>query len=52
MSAPAQVMVVSPHPDDTESRTAGAVVRWVRQGKAVIYVVCPQESLKALPATA
>ena len=33
-------MVVIPHPDDAESRLAGTVVRWVREGKDVIYVVC------------
>ncbi len=37
---PAQVMVVTPHPDDAEFGVAGTVVQWVRQGKEVIYVVC------------
>jgi LmbE family N-acetylglucosaminyl deacetylase len=36
----AQVMVVTPHPDDAEYGVAGTVVRWVREGKEVIYVVC------------
>ncbi len=36
----AQVMVVTPHPDDAEYGVAGTVVRWVSQGKAVVYVVC------------
>ena len=36
----AQVIVVIPHPDDAESRVAGTVARWVREGKDVIYVVC------------
>jgi len=35
-----QVMVVTPHPDDAEFGVAGTVVRWTRQGKSVIYVVC------------
>jgi len=36
----AQVMVVTPHPDDAEYGVAGTVVRWVGEGKKVIYVVC------------
>jgi len=36
----AQVMVVTPHPDDAEYGVAGTVVRWVGEGKEVIYVVC------------
>ena len=37
---PAQVMVVTPHPDDAESAVAGSVARWICEGKDVIYVVC------------
>ncbi|MFC1986033.1 PIG-L deacetylase family protein [Chloroflexota bacterium] len=40
MSKQAQVVVTIPHPDDAESRMAGTVARWVREGKDVIYVVC------------
>jgi len=40
MTEPAQKMVVTPHPDDAEFGVAGTVVRWVREGKSVIYVVC------------
>ncbi|MDY6893268.1 MAG: PIG-L deacetylase family protein [Chloroflexota bacterium] len=36
----AQVMVVTPHPDDAEFGVAGTVARWVREGKEVVYVVC------------
>ena len=36
----AQVMVVTPHPDDAEYGVAGTVVRWVGQGKEIVYVVC------------
>ena len=39
-SKQAQVMVVIPHPDDAESRMAGTVARWAREGKGIIYVVC------------
>lgn len=37
---PAQVMVVTPHPDDAEYGVAGTVARWASQGKEIIYVVC------------
>ena len=40
MAKQAQVMVITPHPDDAEFGVAGTVVRWVREGKDVIYVVC------------
>ena len=40
MTEPAQVMVVTPHPDDAEFGVAGTVARWVSEGKSVIYVVC------------
>ena len=40
MVRPAQVMVVTPHPDDAEFGVAGTVARWVREGREVIYVVC------------
>ena len=40
MVEPAQIMVVTPHPDDAEFGVAGTVVRWVREGKSVVYVVC------------
>ena len=36
----AQVMVITPHADDAEYGVAGTVVRWVKEGKDVIYVVC------------
>jgi len=36
----AQVMVITPHPDDAEYGVAGSVARWVAEGKSVIYVVC------------
>ena len=40
MVEPAQVMVITPHPDDAEYGVAGSVVCWVGEGKSVIYVVC------------
>ena len=36
----ADIMVVSPHPDDAEYGVSGTVARWVKEGKRVIYVVC------------
>ena len=40
MTKQAHVMVFIPHPDDAESRMAGTVARWAREGKDIIYVVC------------
>ncbi len=40
MPESAQVMVVTPHPDDAEFGVAGTVARWTGEGKDVIYVVC------------
>ena len=39
-SKPAQVIVITPHPDDAEYGVAGTVARWVSDGKEVVYVVC------------
>jgi len=39
-SKAAQVMVVTPHPDDAEYGVAGTVARWTNEGKEVVYVVC------------
>ena len=39
-SKPAQVMVVTPHPDDAEYGVAGTVARWISDGKEAVYVVC------------
>jgi LmbE family N-acetylglucosaminyl deacetylase len=36
----ANVLVIAPHPDDAETRSAGSVARWVREGKKVVYIVC------------
>ena len=40
VTRPAQVMVITPHPDDAEFGVAGTAVRWVKEGKEIIYVVC------------
>ena len=37
---PAQVMVVTPHPDDAEYGVSGTVARWASEGKEIVYVVC------------
>ena len=36
----ADVMIISPHPDDSEFGAAGTVARWVSEGKKVVYLVC------------
>lgn len=36
----ADVLVITPHPDDAEFGTAGTVVNFIRQSKEVVYVVC------------
>ncbi|MFC2069601.1 PIG-L deacetylase family protein [Chloroflexota bacterium] len=40
MTEQAYALVTIPHPDDAELRMAGAVARWTREGKDVIYVIC------------
>jgi len=40
LTEPADVLVVTPHPDDAEFGVAGTVAKWTRQGKQVVYVVC------------
>ena len=40
MTKQADVMIFIPHPDDAESRMAGTVARWTREGRDIIYVVC------------
>lgn len=34
------MMVITPHPDDSEFGVAGTIARWTAQGKKVVYVVC------------
>jgi LmbE family N-acetylglucosaminyl deacetylase len=40
MSSDAEVLIVSPHPDDAEFGVAGTVARWTRNGRRVVYAVC------------
>lgn len=40
MKLKADVMVVSPHPDDAEFGAAGSVAKWSREGKNVVYLIC------------
>ena len=40
MTQQADILVVTPHPDDAEFGVAGTVARWTKQGKQVVYVVC------------
>ncbi len=34
------IVVISPHPDDSEFGASGSVARWVKEGKKVAYVIC------------
>ncbi|MFH0847502.1 MAG: PIG-L deacetylase family protein [Chloroflexota bacterium] len=36
---PAQILVVTPHPDDAEFGAAGSLIRWHKEGKSIVYVV-------------
>lgn len=36
----ADILVITPHPDDAEFGTAGTVANFIRQGKTVVYIVC------------
>jgi len=40
VTEPADVVVVTPHPDGAEFGVAGTVAKWTREGKQVVYVVC------------
>lgn len=37
---PKDIVVISPHPDDSEFGAAGSVARWVKEGKKVAYIIC------------
>ncbi len=34
------VLVVTPHPDDAESGAGGTIVKWAKQGRKIVLVVC------------
>ena len=40
MTQPADVLVLSAHPDDAEFGAAGTVARWTDEGKKIVYVIC------------
>ena len=40
MTTAADMMVVTPHPDDAEFGVAGTVGLWTKEGRQVVYVVC------------
>ena len=35
----ADILVIMPHPDDSEFGCAGTVARWTKEGKSVVYVI-------------
>ena len=37
---PDSILVVTPHPDDSESAAGGTIARWCAEGKKVVLVVC------------
>ena len=37
--AKADILVIMPHPDDSEFGCAGTVARWTKEGKIVVYVI-------------
>jgi len=39
-SDPADILVISPHPDDAEFGAAGTVAGLIRRGRSVVYVIC------------
>jgi LmbE family N-acetylglucosaminyl deacetylase len=40
----ADILVITPHPDDAEFGAAGTMINQVRQGKKVVYTVCTDGS--------
>lgn len=40
----ADVLVITPHPDDAEFGSAGTVATMVREGKKIVYIVCTDGS--------
>lgn len=40
MTIKADLLVIAPHPDDSEFGIAGTVARWTLEGKTVVYVIC------------
>jgi LmbE family N-acetylglucosaminyl deacetylase len=40
MSQKVDLLVISPHADDSEFGIAGTVAKWTREGKKVAYVIC------------
>ncbi|HIF71165.1 MAG TPA: PIG-L family deacetylase [Dehalococcoidia bacterium] len=39
-SEPDSILVVTPHPDDSESAAGGTIAKWCAEGKKVVLVVC------------
>lgn len=41
---PDSILVITPHPDDSESGAGGTIARWCAEGKKVVLVVCTDGS--------
>jgi LmbE family N-acetylglucosaminyl deacetylase len=39
IKAPADILVIMPHPDDSEFGCAGTIAKWTKEGKSVVYVI-------------
>ena len=37
---PDSILVITPHPDDSESASGGTIAKWCAEGKKVVLVVC------------
>lgn len=37
---PSRVLVITPHPDDSELGCGGTVAKWISRGAVVVYVLC------------
>jgi len=37
---PESILVITPHPDDSESAAGGTIAKWCAEGKKVVLVVC------------
>ncbi len=48
VDTPQRVLVVIPHPNDSEFWCAGSIAKWINEGAAVRYVICTDGSKGAI----